>query len=313
MRILVGVVLFALPAAVHAQTAIQATGAVNVRSGPGTGYGVLGQVPAGHVYAAASKSGDWWKIWWNGGMGWTHGSLWTSPSGLTGVKGTVDTLNVRTGPGTGYGVIGQIYMGQIHVWIQYEGLGGWYKITFAGGVGYVHGGYVTRAALSGGAPTGGGTTTNLSMTHAYQQTNYWCGPATAHMTVLHETGSWISQQTYANYMGTDVTGQTYVEDLRRGINHYGGLGCAVVWSGFDHARVRRHINQGRCVPINVRVDFLPYWGTSAAWGHYSPIKGYTSDGYYIHDSWKGPNRWASKTAVWNAVTYNNNAWYARVP
>src|SRR5437660_3552103 len=90
--------LLAAAALAHAQTALQASDTVNVRSGPGTSYGILGQVPSGNVYVGFEQSGSWWKIYYNGGTGWTYGSYYTSLSGTTGVKVTIDVLNVRSGP-----------------------------------------------------------------------------------------------------------------------------------------------------------------------------------------------------------------------
>jgi uncharacterized protein YraI len=298
-------ILSAAPALVHAQTALRANDTVNVRTGPSTGYGIIGQVHAGHTYVGIAQSGEWWKIYYNGSLGWTHGSYYSSLSGTTGVKVTTDVLNVRTGPGTGYAIQGQIYMGQIYFWTQYEGLNGWYKICWGGGYGYVHGGYVTRVSLSGGGsapPPPPSTLSNLSMDFYRQVTNYFCGPATSQMVIKYVSGSLVSQYTIASYSGTSPSYGTSAAAVASAIRNYSGDGYTVV-NGFNRDRAISNIQRNRPVPINFQCRYLAYWGYSSAM-HHSPIKGYTSGGFYIHDAWIGANCWASSTEVWNAVNYH---------
>lgn len=296
-------ILIGLASSAWAQTALKATDAVNVRSGPGTGYSILGTVPAGHYYVGISRSGDWWKIYFNGSTAWTHGAYWTAVSGTTGVKVTTDVLNVRSGPGTGYSVIGQAYSGQIYFWTQYEGLNGWYKIYFNAGIGYVYGAYVTRVSLSGGGATTSGGPTNLSMTHYYQINNYYCGPTSAQMIILYISGKWYSQPTLASYMGTSPTYGTSNGAIKNAINYYAAGGY---WeAGYDGNRLRNNIGHYRPCNLNFRTDYLAYWGYTYAL-HHSPVKGYTSGGWYVHDTTKGPDRWASSTEMYNAVVYHYN-------
>jgi N-acetylmuramoyl-L-alanine amidase len=123
------------------------TGVLNVRTGPGTGYAIKGQVYSGQYYISSASSGGWWKIWYDGTEGWISGSYSAAVSGVSAVQVTTDVLNVRTGPGTGYAVAGQVTSGQRYFWTQYEGLNGWYKIYWRGGSYCVHGGYVTKVPL----------------------------------------------------------------------------------------------------------------------------------------------------------------------
>lgn len=305
-------ILAAAPAVLHAQTALRATGTVNVRSGPGTGYGVLGQVAAGHTYVGIAQSGEWWKIAYNGSLGWTHGSYYTTLSGTTGVKVTTDTLNVRSGPGTGHSILGQIYMGQIYFWTQVEGLNGWYKICWGGGYGFVSGSYVTRVALQGGSappPPPPSTLSNLPMTFYRQVTNYFCGPATAQMVIKYVSGSLLSQYTIASYARTSPNTGTSASNVAAAIRYYSGHGYTIV-NGFNRDRAVSNIRQNRPVPINFQCRYLAYWNYGSAM-HHSPIKGYTSGGFYIHDSWKGADRWAASTEVRNAVNYHYGLWSVR--
>lgn len=121
--------------------------ALNVRTGPGTNYAIKGQVYWGQYYISSASSGSWYKIWYDGSEGWVYGGYTTVVSGVSAVKVTTDVLNVRTGPGTGYSIAGQIYSGQMYFWTQYEGLNGWYKIYWRGGNYYIYGNYVTRVGL----------------------------------------------------------------------------------------------------------------------------------------------------------------------
>lgn len=311
-RLAVGMVVAWLAAEAAAQTALKATDTVNVRSGPSTGYSIIGQVPGGHVYVGITKSGSWWKIYYNGGTGWTHGAYYTTLSGTTGVKVTVDTLNVRSGPSTGYSIKGQVYKNQIHSWTQYAGLNGWYKIYWGGGVGYVYGGYVTKVSLSGGSsspPPPSSSPSNLAMTHYYQVTNYFCGPATGQMVIQYVAGKWINQWTLASYMGTSPSLGTGAYALKNGINAYSGAGYWVAY-WFSGDKARTNIQKYRPVPINFQCKYVAYWGYSWAM-HHSPIKGYTSGGFYVHDSWMGPNKWASNTEIWNAVNYHYGLYIVR--
>ena len=71
IRIAAGlVVLFAGTLPAFSMTALKSTTSLNVRTGPGTGYTVMGLVPAGHVYVGIAKSGDWWKVNYDGRTGW---------------------------------------------------------------------------------------------------------------------------------------------------------------------------------------------------------------------------------------------------
>jgi len=47
-------------------TVVNCTTGVNVRSGPGTSYVVIGSAPKGTTYAVLGQSGSWYKIGFNG-------------------------------------------------------------------------------------------------------------------------------------------------------------------------------------------------------------------------------------------------------
>ena len=297
-----------MAAAAQAQTAVKSTAVVNVRTGAGTGYAVIGTVPSGDIYVAETKTNGWWKIWFDGRSGYTIDDYYTGASGLTGVKVTADSLTVRTGPGSGYAILGKVYKGQVYFWGSTSN--GYYRISWGGRDGYVNGSYVTRVGLkSDGGTTGtttgtttGGTVTNLDMAWAKQVTNYFCGPASIHLMARYLNGTWYDQWTIAYYMGTPSMGMTDVDSELRGLRRYAS---SSIWMGGSFNRDVVTANIGRKVPVvpNFNTRYISYWGGYVA-GHYSPIKGYTSGGYYVHDTWQGPNMWCSSTEMWNGVNYH---------
>lgn len=203
-------------------------------------------------------------------------------------------LNVRTGPGTNYPAIRTLAYGTQVIVVQ--SYGDWRKISSPVS-GWVNGWYLAASAL-----------TNLNMVHAYQETNYWCGPATAWMVIRHVRGSSVGQGTLAWYMGTTTSGTSSYQ-IERAIRNYTGEPYTVI-SGFSRSRVISNISQNRPVPINFNCRYLAYAGYRT-WYHHTPIKGYTDGGFYIHDSNFGPDRWASSTETWNAVVYCYNLYIVR--
>ena len=146
------------------------------------------------------------------------------------------------------------------------------------------------------------------MTWYKQATNWWCGPTTAQMTIRYLTGKYYYQSTIARYMGTYYSGSSCAQ-INRAIRYYSGYSYVVRY-GFDRARVVTNIQKRRPVPINFNGRYLAYTGYHSC-GHHSPIKGYTSTGYYIHDSTWGSNRWASRAQTYNAVRYHHNTYITR--
>lgn len=128
------------------------TDLLNVRSGPGTGYSVIdtigyganGLVVDGPVYSGGYS---WYELNYVGGSsdGWVAGdflALATSGGGFAigdNVSVTSDSLNVRSGPGTGYAVIDLLYAGDRGVVldgpVNADGYT-WYQVN------YSYGGYV---------------------------------------------------------------------------------------------------------------------------------------------------------------------------
>ncbi|MDA2065264.1 M15 family metallopeptidase [Bacillus cereus] len=122
---------------------------VNLRKGPGTGYGVIRQLGKGESYKVFGQSNGWLNL---GGDQWvyndpsyiryTGGNVPTpsqsSNDGVGVVTIIADVLRVRTGPGTNYGIVKNVYQGEKYQSFGYKD--GWYNV---GGNQWVSGEYVT--------------------------------------------------------------------------------------------------------------------------------------------------------------------------
>lgn len=180
--ILLLAMLIALPA-MAATTQVIATGNVNVRSGPGTNYTKLGQLKKDEVVISTGTTGDWTQIEYKDGTAYVS-STYVSPVGSTGgsssstSKGSAQAtgnVNVRKGPGTNFGKLGQLKKGDI---LPYTALAnGWYEVEYKDGTAYVSAQYM-RTTTSGGS-TGGTSTTGTQM-EALANVNVRSGPSTKH-------------------------------------------------------------------------------------------------------------------------------------
>jgi len=101
---------------------------LNVRQGPGTNYAVVGSLKKGEVVEGLSVSADnqWAQIRKASGVvtGWSSLKYLTKvsappPPGPMDIQMivTIDVLNLRSGPGEGYSITGQIHRGEIVVYL----------------------------------------------------------------------------------------------------------------------------------------------------------------------------------------------------
>ena len=126
-------------------------GALNIRSGP---WGnIIGTFKQGQKVEIVSKEGSWYKVKHNGGTAFVHSAyISTAAAPASGGDGYVNTpgtdLNVRTGPWGS--IIGRFNHGAS---IEILGKqGDWYKVKYNGREAYVHGDYISKSPVSGGAP-----------------------------------------------------------------------------------------------------------------------------------------------------------------
>jgi uncharacterized protein YraI len=133
------------------QLMVKTTGnPLNVRSGPGTGYSVISSLPNGSAFGTTGRySGGWvqrsaggWvsTAYTSTGSGSSSGGSSGSSSPATLVVSTSgNPLNIRSGPGTGYSVIGSLANGttvtlasQSGNWIHVVS-GGWVSADYLKG------------------------------------------------------------------------------------------------------------------------------------------------------------------------------------
>jgi uncharacterized protein YgiM (DUF1202 family) len=134
------------------------TGAANVRSGPGTTYTVIAVVTRGQQVALLGRNADisWARVRvGDGTTGWLNASLIQSnvpisslpivqdaPATPTAVI-SVGALNVRYGPGTGFGVITVVFRGQNVALVGRNSSATWVQVRLSNGtVGWVNANYV---------------------------------------------------------------------------------------------------------------------------------------------------------------------------
>lgn len=135
MRLLLAaaVAVLALPATGAAERLSVTSPVANIRSGPGTDFGVLWQIAQYHPIEIIKKTGPWYQFKdYQGDTGYIHSSLVGSAETVITAK---DTCNVRAGPGTQYPVVFSVGDGipfkvieKKHNWLRIEhadGDGGW--------------------------------------------------------------------------------------------------------------------------------------------------------------------------------------------
>ena len=149
---------------------IKVSSVLNVRSGAGTGYSVIGTLKNGAKVNITGESNGFYQIDFNGKKGYVSKEYvqvsTSSNSGSSNSGGntqvtvigtgtvTTDVLNVRKGAGTNYGVIGTVKRGDKLQVIE-KLSNGWLKIKFGSGTGYVSASYVT---VSNSGSSNSGTT-----------------------------------------------------------------------------------------------------------------------------------------------------------
>lgn len=130
-------------------TAVVTATSLNIRSGAGTSYSKVGTVTKGTKVTLLKKSGSWYKIKTGSVTGWVSGdylnvTLNSSGSGSSSTTktGTVtaNSLNVRSGAGTSYSVVGGLAKGTTVTILKTSG--SWYQIKSGSITGYVSSEYI---------------------------------------------------------------------------------------------------------------------------------------------------------------------------
>jgi N-acetylmuramoyl-L-alanine amidase len=159
--VLVGTSMGAVVKRANAQTyptAVVNTGALNIRSGPGVSYAVQTSVYRGTTLSLLARNSDasWVRVMLaSGRQGWVNARYISTSyplaslpvqGGVSGATGTVISyaLNIRSGPGVGYGRVTSVYRGTGLFLQARTADGSWVKVTLPDGVtqGWVSAGYI---------------------------------------------------------------------------------------------------------------------------------------------------------------------------
>ena len=127
---------------------VTGTNSLNVRSGAGTSYSILGKLSKGaKVEITKKEDNGWYKIKYKDGYGYISGdyvsignSIITTPTKYGYVYNTA-TLNMRSGAGTSYEIVGTLKENtKVEIISEHNG---WYKIKYGNGYAYVSANYIT--------------------------------------------------------------------------------------------------------------------------------------------------------------------------
>nr|NLI48844.1 SH3 domain-containing protein [Propionibacterium sp.] len=144
----------AVSSAMAASTMV-ATGNVNLRTGPGTSYDVITVIPQGaRVQATGTVSAGWIEVDFNGRRGYASGTYLAAAGAETpttaeaaGSAVTTANVNVRTGPGTSYSIVGYAPLGTT-VSTTGQTSGNWTQVLWSGTARWISSSYL-RTATSG--------------------------------------------------------------------------------------------------------------------------------------------------------------------
>jgi SH3-like domain-containing protein len=140
------VYLFLIPFTVLARMVSVSGEDVNLRSGPGTNYSVKWKYGSGLPLKVIKKQGSWVKVEdFEKDSGWLHNDL-LSNTGHMIVKVNKDKnkkVNIRSGPGTNYKIVGKAYYGVVFKTLKQQK--GWAQVKHESGVT----GWVKRSLLWG--------------------------------------------------------------------------------------------------------------------------------------------------------------------
>lgn len=128
------------------QTVVVDSPTLNVRSGPGLTYSLIGKLKDGQKLEVLDRSDDWLQISIDGETGWI--ASWLTKSNDSGssenktIVSRVDSLNIRSSPSIASAAIGKLRSGDFANLIEYQGE--WALIIVDGMEGWVHTTYITE-------------------------------------------------------------------------------------------------------------------------------------------------------------------------
>ena len=163
-----------LSAGAWANQTMSATTWVNVRSGPGTSYGVLGVLNPAQTVTSSTSQGGWHKVTASNGLtGWVYktylktvaggtdtgagsgstGNTGTSTSPPTGTARAISAVNIRSGATTSSTVVGVLAKGA-SIPVTGKKSGGWTEVVHNGANRWISTNYLTTGSVSTSPVTG---------------------------------------------------------------------------------------------------------------------------------------------------------------
>ncbi len=152
-------------------------GTLNVRSGPGVNYEIIGSVVGGELLPILGRSSDglWYNVQTVFGEGWVSARYLITRNEFGNAPVTEDTvdettyvgpvaivnagaLNIRSGPGAGYTILGRTVGGEQFVILARDAAFLWVQIDTEFGAGWVNRNYVLIRGDVSGLPIGDSTT-----------------------------------------------------------------------------------------------------------------------------------------------------------
>lgn len=221
--------LVVVNSAIAASQAMVATTDVNLRSGPGMSYAVIGVVGQGDRVLAIDSEGSWTKVTVDGRTGYVFGSYFTrvesSDEGTaTGASGTATTnarVYVRTGPGLSYRIVTTLDEG---VPVRTTGTvsGDWTQVIHDGDTRWMFSAFLTPDSSGRPAVTSSSTTGQVRTTdHVYMRTEgYYGAPIVGILpgdSIVDVTGATTATYTEVLYRGELVwISSKYIEAATSG-------------------------------------------------------------------------------------------------
>ncbi|MBP8819718.1 MAG: N-acetylmuramoyl-L-alanine amidase [Syntrophomonadaceae bacterium] len=140
--ILLNIFFFSFLLSATAATGIINTNYVNIRSGPATTYDIVGRLDQGSQAEILGSKNDWYQIKSGQLNGWVRNDLINLQKEYS-LKVTANGVNLRSGPGTSYNVVGSVNNGDILTLVDTNG--DWYQVKTAGGLtAYINGSFVQK-------------------------------------------------------------------------------------------------------------------------------------------------------------------------
>ena len=207
---------------------VTTNGSLNMREKASTSSSILTRLPSGTKVLVLADSGSWYKIAYNGMIGYVSDDYLALSATMDVKAGSAkvtssSNLRLRSGPGTSYDTLTKLSNGAIA-----EILGvskGWIKVKYQSYTGYLSAEYVTVVPTSNSNTGGSNTDTNNNSNNTESNSNTTSnlkvtssgnlrmrsGPSTSYSIVtslkpgtivqnLGASGSWFKVQ-YGNYTG----------------------------------------------------------------------------------------------------------------